>query len=124
MTVHSTVPDIHNPSTVVVSPDQNYIYAGNEDHDFRQRGYGGGLTAFRFDMTTGQAEKINDSLAYGSSTAYITLDKTGKFIFVANHGSKYYCTRYPRCGGKASAAGHPGRGMHLRVCRSGGRRNR
>ena len=51
-------------------------------------------------MTTGQAEKINDSLAYGSSTAYITLDKTGKFIFVANHGSKYYCTRYPVVEGK------------------------
>lgn len=100
MTVHSTVPEIHNPSTVVVSPDQNYIYAGNEDHDFRERGYGGGLTAFRFDMTTGKAEKINDSLAYGSSTAYITLDKTGKFIFVANHGSKYYCSRYPIVEGK------------------------
>lgn len=94
MTVHSQGHGITSPSTVVVSPDQKYIYAGNEDHDFRQIGFGGGLTAFRFDMASGTAEKINDSLSFGSSTCYVTLDKTGKYIFVANHGSKFYCTRY------------------------------
>ena len=87
-------PEILSPSTLVVSPDQKYIYAGSEDKDFMQRGYGGGLSAFTFDMETGDLRMINQSLAYGSSTAYITLDKTGKYIFVANHGSKFVCSRY------------------------------
>ena len=94
LTLHSQIHGIQSPSTLVVSPDQQYIYAGNEDHDFQERGYGGGLSAFRFDKETGEVTLINQSLAYGSATAYITLDKTGKYIFVANHGSKFYCTRY------------------------------
>lgn len=90
----ATGPEVTSPSTLVVSPDQKVIYAGNEDHDFMERGYGGGLSAFTFDMQTGALKLINQSLAYGASTAYITLDKTGKYIFVANHGSKFYCSRY------------------------------
>lgn len=94
MRVHSTVPDIESPSTLVASPDQRYLYAGNEGHDFGGRGLGGGVSAFRFDLETGAAQLINQSLAYGSSTAYVTLDKTGRYLFVANHGSKYYCTSF------------------------------
>ncbi|MEY8323645.1 beta-propeller fold lactonase family protein [Lachnospiraceae bacterium 54-11] len=99
MKVHSKVTDIENPSTLVVSPDQKFIYAGNEDHDFLGRGFGGGLSAFAFDMETGTAKLINQSLAYGASTAYVTLDKTGSYIFAANHGSKYYCSRYKNVDG-------------------------
>ena len=99
MQVHSQAEGIENPSTLVVSPDQKFIYAGNEDHDFKGRGFGGGLSAFAFDMETGTAKLINQSLAYGASTAYITLDRTGSYIFVANHGSKYYCSRYENIDG-------------------------
>ena len=84
---------VDSPSTLVVSPDQRYIYAGNEGHDFKGRGLGGGVTAFRFNMETKEAEVINDSFAFGSSTCYVTLDRTGKYLFAANGGSKFYVTR-------------------------------
>lgn len=94
MKEHSCVEGIKNPGTVVVSPDQKFIYAANEDHDFMERGYGGGVSAFSFDIESGNAKLINQSLSYGASAAYINLDKTGRFLFVANHGSKFYCTRF------------------------------
>lgn len=87
-------PEVLSPSTLVVSPDQKYIYAGSEEKDFMGQSYGGGLNAFAFDMETGSLRLINQSLAYGSSTAYTTLDKTGQYIFVANHGSKFSVSRY------------------------------
>lgn len=37
---------------------------------------------------------INQSLAYGSSSCYIHIDKTGKYLLVANHGTKFYVTRF------------------------------
>lgn len=100
MRVHSEVPGIESPSTLAVSPDQKYLYAGNESHDFGGRGFGGGVSAFRFNAETGTAQLINQSLAYGSSTAYVTLDKTGRYLFAANHGSKYYCTRFEQADGR------------------------
>lgn len=84
---------VDSPSTLVVSPDQKYIYAGNEGHDYKGRGMGGGLTAYRFDMKTKEVELINESYAFGGSTCYVTLDRTGKYLFVANGGSKFYVTR-------------------------------
>lgn len=100
MRVHSTVPGLESPSTLAVSPDQKYLYAGNESHDFGGRGFGGGVSAFCFDGKTGTARLIGQSLAYGSSTAYVTLDKTGRYLFAANHGSKYYCTRFEETDGR------------------------
>lgn len=99
MTVVTEGPQVLSPSTLVVSPDRKYIYAGNEDHDFMQPGYGGGVSAFAFDEKTGALRLINQSLAYGSATAYVTLDKTGQYLFVANHGSKFYCSRYEQVDG-------------------------
>lgn len=93
-------PVVTSPSTLAVSPDQKFIYAGNEDHDFQQTGYGGGVSAFSFDMETGSLQLINQSLAYGSSTAYVTLDKMGQYLFAANHGSKFYCSRYEEVDGQ------------------------
>lgn len=91
---------VDSPSTLVVSPDQKYIYAGNEGHDYKGRGMGGGLTAYRFDMKTKEVELINESYAFGGSTCYVTLDRTGKYLFVANGGSKFYVTRVEEKDGK------------------------
>lgn len=85
---------IESPATLVLSSDHQFIYAANETHDFIERGYGGGITAFRFDPETGSVEKINQSLSYGASPAYVFLDKTDKYLFAANHGSKFYCTSF------------------------------
>ncbi len=90
---------VESPSTLVVSPDKKYIYAANESHDFQGTGYGGGVTAFSFDRKTGKTEVINQSLSYGSSACYITIDKTGKYLLVACHGGRFYVTRFKEVDG-------------------------
>lgn len=94
MTLVSQSHGVESPSTLVVSPDQRYIYAANESHDFKGIGYGGGVTAFSFDPKTGKTQKINDSYSFGSSACYIDMDRTGKYLLVANHGSRFYITRF------------------------------
>ena len=84
---------IDSPSTLVVSPDQNYIYVTNESHDFKEPGLGGGITAFAFDKEKKEVTKINDTFSLGGSACYVSLDKTGQYLFVANGGSKFYVTQ-------------------------------
>lgn len=100
MTAVSQSHGVESPSTLVVSPDQHFVYAANESHDFQGIGYGGGVTAFSFDPQTGETKKINDSLSFGSSACYIDVDKTGKYLLVANHGSRFYITRFREEAGK------------------------
>ena len=91
---------VESPSTLVVSPDRKFIYAANESHDFKGTGFGGGVTAFSFDAETGKTEVINQSYSFGSSACYITMDKTGKYLLVANHGSRFYVTRFKEVDGE------------------------
>jgi len=92
----NSIDGIESPATLCVSPDQKFLYAANELNNFRGTGYGGGISAFSIDKNTGNIRLINQSLAFGSCTAYITIDKTGKYLLVANHGSYYYCSRYKK----------------------------
>lgn len=94
MEICNQVHGLSSPSTLVISPDQKYIYCGNEEHDFKGRGFGGGISAVKLDLENEKMELINQSFAAGSSTCYVTLDKTGKYLLVANHGAKFYVGRY------------------------------
>lgn len=100
MTVVSQSHGVESPSTLVVSPDQRFIYAANESHDFRGIGHGGGVSAFSFVAETGETKLINQSYSYGSSACYIAIDKTGKYLLVANHGSRFYVTRFQEVNGE------------------------
>lgn len=100
MEVVSQSHGVESPSTLVVSPDNRHIYAANESHDFREIGHGGGVTAFSFDPETGKTEVLNQSYSFGSSACYVTLDKTGRYLLVANHGSRFYVTRFRKEDGK------------------------
>lgn len=85
---------LSSPSTLVISKDHKYIYCSNEEKDFKGRGNGGGITAVRLDLDNERMELINQSFAAGSSTCYVSLDKTEQYLLVANHASKFYCSRY------------------------------
>ena len=87
---------VMSPATLVVSPDQRYLYAANETNSFGGQGFGGGLSAFKINPETGALSLINQSSAFGSCTAYVALDPTGKFLLAANHGSYYYISRYEK----------------------------
>ncbi len=76
-----------NASVIKASADRKVIYAANESKNFGGiNGAGGGITACRI-MDDGRLEKINDSIAYGSRTAYVEPTSDNRYLLVANHGS-------------------------------------
>ena len=67
-----------NPSFIAVSPDQKYLYAANENGQ-------GMVTAFAIEPGTGHLKMLNSVSAKGSGPCHVSVDKTGKMVFVANY---------------------------------------
>src|SRR5882724_7563245 len=70
-----------NPSYLAVSPNQRYVYAVNENKD------SGAVTAYAFDTKTATLRKLNTTPSMGDDPCYVSIDKTGKWAFVANYSS-------------------------------------
>src|SRR5579863_6225984 len=73
-----------NPSWIAVHPSRKYLYAVNEISDF-QGGFGS-VSAFAVDAESGALRELNIVSSRGAAPAYISLDSTGNFAFVANYG--------------------------------------
>jgi 6-phosphogluconolactonase len=78
-----------NPSFLTISPNHKFLYAVSEDPlslgpPLDHSSY---INAFAIDPKTGKLHLLNTVPAGGTSTCYISIDKTGRFIFVANFGS-------------------------------------
>src|SRR5689334_5806610 len=76
--------DTKNPSFLAVSPDEKFVYAVNEVAD---KGNGGKVSAFAFDKTNGKLTFINQQYSAGDDPCYVSVDKTGKWIAIANYTS-------------------------------------
>lgn len=74
-----------NPSFLAVSPDKKYLYAVNEDADSLNNG--GMVSAYKFDRKKKYLSFINQQPSGGNHPCYVTVDKTGKWIIVANYSS-------------------------------------
>jgi 6-phosphogluconolactonase len=72
-----------NPSFVAVSPDKKYLYAVNEDADSLNNG--GMVSAYKFGKKKKQLTFINQQTSGGNHPCFITVDKTGKWVIVANY---------------------------------------
>jgi 6-phosphogluconolactonase len=81
--------EIVNPSFVTISPNHRFLYAVIEDP------YSAGppldhssyVSAFAIDSATGKLRLLNTVPTSGTSTCFISMDKTGKFVLMANFGS-------------------------------------
>ena len=69
-----------NPSYLAIAPDQRFVYAVNEEGDGN-----GKVSAFSFDKATGKLALINQQPSLGDHPCYITIDKSGKWVFVGNY---------------------------------------
>lgn len=73
-----------DPSFVAVHPNGKFLYAVNEtDHFGGQKS--GAVSAFSIDTRTGKLTLLNQLATQGAGPCYVSLDKTGKFVFVANY---------------------------------------
>jgi len=74
-----------NPAFLAVHPSGKYLYAVNEVSDFAGT-KDGSVSAFAVDGNSGKLVLLNQVASGGSGPCYLSLDRTGKFIFVANYG--------------------------------------
>ncbi len=81
--------EITNPSFLTISPDHRFLYAVSEDPlslgpPLDHASY---VSAFAIDPASGKLRLLNTVPASGTSTCYISIDRTGKYVFMANFGS-------------------------------------
>ena len=71
-----------DPSYLALSPNQQFVYAVNEEGNNK---IGGNVTAFKFNRQSGQLTRINQQLSGGDHPCFVAVDKTGKWLAVANY---------------------------------------
>ena len=73
-----------NPSYLVVSPGNKFVYAVSEV----SRGqHNGKVRAFSFDHHSGKLQYLNEQPSVGDNPCYVTMDKKGKWVIVGNYSS-------------------------------------
>ena len=73
------VKDLTNPSFLVLSPDQRFLYSVHGDGDY--------ASAFALDSKTGQLRAINRATTGGNNGVRQAVDPNGRFLVVANYAS-------------------------------------
>jgi len=80
------VAETANPSFLAVDPTHKFLYAVNELQDYKGA-KSGAITAYAIDRKTGKLSRLNEVASRGEDPCYISLDKTGKYVLVANYTS-------------------------------------
>jgi 6-phosphogluconolactonase len=81
--------EIINPSFITISPDHHFLYAVTEDplSVGPPLDHVSFVSAFAIDPATGKLRLLNTLPTGGTSTCFISTDKTGKYVLMANFGS-------------------------------------
>jgi 6-phosphogluconolactonase len=74
-----------NPSFLAVDPSRRFLYAVNEISQYEGRS-SGGVSAFAIAPGTGKLTLLNEVPSGGAGPCHLTVDKTGKYVLVANYG--------------------------------------
>ena len=78
------VAETTNPSFVALHPNGRFLYAVNEVGNYKGPN-SGGVSAFSIDRATGKLTFLNEVPSRGADPCYIMVDKTGKYVLVANY---------------------------------------
>jgi len=73
-----------SPSWIVIHVSRKYLYAANEVTNYKD-GHGS-VSAFAIDEASGELSSLNTVSSEGAGPAHISIDGSGKFVFVANYG--------------------------------------
>lgn len=75
-----------DPSFLAVHPNGKYVYAVNEGA-LTDGGKHGAVTAFSMDAQSGKLKQLNQVSSLGTDPCFISIDKSGKYLLVANYTS-------------------------------------
>ena len=79
--------DKMNAGYLAVNPNGKFLYATNEVESYDDDWGGGGVMAFAINQSDGSIAHVNTQQSMGVWPAYISIDKTGSRLTVANHGN-------------------------------------
>ena len=105
LTLIELAAEAHNPLWLSFDPSGRFLYVANEVADFE--GKSGAVSAYAVDRKTGKLHLLNMVSSQGAGPAHLSVDASGKYVFVAN-----YCRRYGS-GAADTVDRSPGR-SHLR----------
>ena len=104
-----------SPTYLAMDASRRRLYAVSETQTFRGAA-GGGVSAFAVDRRTGNLAPLGQQPSTGASPCYISLDRTGKTVLVANYTSGNVALLPVLADGAlappAATARHEGRGPH------------
>src|SRR5215831_17389534 len=69
-----------NPSFIMVSPNQKFVYAVNENGDDK-----GSIAAYSFDKKTGTLTYLNKQPSGGDHPCFVNVDSRGKWVVAGNY---------------------------------------
>jgi len=72
-----------NPSFLRVSPNQKYLYAVSEIGDYKGERCGA-VFSYSINRDSGRLTQLNQVASHGAGPCYLSLNKTGQFVLVAN----------------------------------------
>jgi 6-phosphogluconolactonase len=76
---------VPNPSFLCAAPSGKFLYSTDEVSNFQ--GTNGSVTAFSVDTSTGDLTLLNTVSSVGGGPVFLSLDASGKYLFVANYGA-------------------------------------
>jgi 6-phosphogluconolactonase len=86
----SLTEDTPNPSYLALDPSHRFVYAVNELKEF-EGAPSGAVSAFALDPESGELEFLNMKPSHGTDPCHLTVDKTGRYVLVANFMSGSVC---------------------------------
>jgi 6-phosphogluconolactonase len=90
--------ETRDPSWVVVHPSGKFLYAANE------AGKASTVSAFAIEAKSGKLTLVSQLPALGEDPCYLSFDRTGKYVFVANYTSGNVVVFPVNADGKLGAA--------------------
>jgi 6-phosphogluconolactonase len=92
-----------DPSFVAIAPNGRFLYAVNEIDDFNGE-KAGAVSAFAIDQKTTKLKLLNQVSSKGAGPCYVSLDSTGRWVFVANYDGGSVATYEVQGDGSLSTA--------------------
>jgi 6-phosphogluconolactonase len=80
----ATTKGVKDPSFLAVAPRERYLYAVNELEEFAGK-KSGAVSSFAVDQRSGDLNFLNQQPSLGGAPCYLVVDRSGRFVLVANY---------------------------------------
>jgi 6-phosphogluconolactonase len=94
-----------NPSYLVIHPSGRFLYTVNEVESYYGKSEGA-LSAFAIEPRSGELLYLNQQPSRGAAPCHLSLDQTGRFLFVANYGGSLAAFPLQADGSLAACSGY------------------